>query len=83
MKLKRVKRVQLGADWIVEFLIKRNRSIRIIEGLPEDARLLRAHYDANMDVYNLLIESQEFEEVPELAVIPFFDCVFEAKEDEP
>ncbi len=76
----RVKRAQLRADWIVELLIKRNRSIKMIEGLPEDAKLLRAHYDVNVDAYNLLIESKEFEEVPEFAVIPFFDCVFEAKE---
>ncbi len=79
----RVKRVQMRADWIVEFLIKRKRSIRMIEGLPEDAKLLRAHYDSNTDQYFLLIESKEFEEVMKGAVIPFFDVVFEAKEDRP
>ncbi len=77
----RVKRVAFRADAIVEFLIKRKRSIRIIEGLPEDAKLLRAHYDSNTDQYYLLFESQEFEEVVEGAVIPFLDITFSYKEE--
>lgn len=80
-KIMRVKRIIIRADMIVELLIKKSRSIRIIEGIPEDSKLLRAHYDANTDSYSLLIESQEFEEVLEGTAIPTFLPVFEARED--
>ncbi len=80
----RVKRVQIRVDMIVEFFIKhkREKTIKVIKGLPEDARFLRAYYEPHRDNYNLIFESDHFEEVLEGAAIPIFIPEFEFKEEE-
>ena len=77
----KVKRIELQAHMIVEFFIKykKERTIRIIKGLPEDARFLRAYYWPATDTYNLIFESDHFEEVPEGAAIPLLTPEYEAK----
>ena len=78
----KIKRIPVRACDIVEFFIKRKRerTIRVTKGLPEDARFLRAYYEPNTDVYYLLFESDHFEEVLDGAVIPFFNPEFESNE---
>ena len=78
----KVKRIPLRAYNIVEFFIKhkRERVTKVIEGLPEGSKFLRAYYEPNTDTYYLLFESEEFEEVLEGAAIPIFNPVFESNE---
>lgn len=77
----KVKRIEIRADMIVGFFIQyeEGRTTRVIKGLPEDARFLRAYYLPSNDTYNLIFESDHFEEVPEEAVIPIFIPEFEVK----
>ncbi len=78
----KVKRIELSLHTIPEFFIKhkRGRTIKVIKGLPEDAKFLRAYYEANRDIYNLIFESDHFEEVPKKSVIPLFIPEFESSE---
>lgn len=74
--------IQICPDIIPEFFIKRkrDRDIRIIEGLPEDSKLIRAYYEPRYDRYCLIFESEEFDDIPEGGVTPLFNPVFESIE---
>ncbi len=48
--------------------------------LPKDAKFLRVYYSLGNDKYNLIFESEEFEEVPDGAMIPLFIPIFESSE---
>lgn len=47
-------------------------------GIPEDARLIGAHYDSIRSVMQLLIESDEFPGVPEGVVPPELTVIISA-----
>lgn len=55
---------------------KNPRMIKIIKGLPEDAKFLRAYYNPVHDIFELIFESEEFQDIPKGAAIPFFEPVF-------
>lgn len=58
----RTKRVLITAELLPDFFKDRGL-IRVTKPLPEDAKLLRFHYDNRIDSFVLIFESSEWEEV--------------------
>jgi len=57
---------------------KHNTVNRVIgDGLPPDATLVGGNYDHMTNTYWLTVQSVEFDEVPEGAVLPEINPVFE------
>lgn len=63
--------IELVADFF-----KCRGDIKVIKGLPEDARLLRAFYDRVNDSFSLLFESRDFQENLPGTAIPIFTPEF-------
>lgn len=71
----RAKRVLITAELLPDFFKDRGL-IRVVKPLPEDAKLLRFHYDSRIDCFVLIFESSEWEEVIEGAVLCDFTPEF-------
>jgi len=52
----------------------RERHYRVERGLPVDARVLGARYDAVRDVWDVAVESESFDELPEGAEPPVLEA---------
>jgi hypothetical protein len=58
----RVKRIKVTGCAIPGLFIK-GRTHECIEGLPEDAKFLRAWFDSSNDCFSLIFESESFEDI--------------------
>jgi len=58
---------------ILRMLFTRGRKVayEVEQGLPEDSQIVRSYYDRNLHQYFFVVQSQEFERVPEGEPIPF------------
>lgn len=67
----KAKRIKVTGCAIPGLFIK-GRVHECIEGLPEDAKFLRAWFEPSNDCFSLIFESESFEEVEEGNEIPIF-----------
>lgn len=69
----RIKRMQASMEFLLFYMKKGEHHFKVTKGaLPSDARLIGIQPDSLFEkgVYWLLIESDEFENLPEASVIP-------------
>lgn len=73
-----IKKIPVSPEIILNFFIKKgNQFLRVAKGIPPDSKFLRAHYNPNRDIFELLIESKEFEDNLLGTAIPDIEVEFE------
>jgi len=65
---RRYMRLEFNADLVLR--LTRGRYEVIADGAPKDAALVRACYDEDRMVFVLIVESSDFEPVPQAGDIP-------------
>ena len=54
----------------IDVIIMKDGTTRKFTGFPDDMKLEQLHYDSSTDSLNLIVSSEEFDEVPDWALIP-------------
>jgi len=49
--------------------------VKIEHGLPDDAKFCACHYDYGRNMFQLIYESETFDDIPEGTVMPILDAV--------
>jgi len=72
MKKRKLKKIEVYPQFILDLFLFNNIHWKIIEGkLPEGTEVVSAGYDITKNCFVLILESEEFEEIDEGWTIPF------------
>lgn len=71
----RLKRVKVTGEAIPGLFVK-GRMHECVEGLPEDAKFLRAWFEPSNDCFSLIFESESFEDVQVGCQVPEIQVAF-------
>lgn len=74
---RRLRRMQFSADFLITFFMKSlPRYPEILhDAVPDDALVVGSHYDPERHLLTLVISSNEFDLVPDDAVIPTLETI--------
>lgn len=69
--LRRQKILKFSGENLVEFFLRLQKGEKFeVSGLPEDSRFVTGKWNQETATLDLLVESQEFEDLPGFAVAP-------------